>query len=192
MFAYGKRRTSAKYIQKHKLGKNRKPLIEAKPRRRRRKNTHQTCLPKTAASFAASAMVIQTIARSLLPYELKAYIFNNIIKFFKSFSCQTTLIIEEFDGLTSNQTYKAAGIYLGTKICSSMKLCQVSMGEKETKIVVSMAKNQETVDVFYGVKFKVSFRMYGPKYDVSSLVFIRNIRRFWIHICLSCWKNQSV
>ncbi|KAA3482336.1 mitochondrial chaperone BCS1-like [Gossypium australe] len=108
----------------------------------------------TAASFAASAMVIQTVARNLLPYELKAYIFNNISMFFKSFSFQTTLIIEEFDGLTRNQIYKAAEIYLGTKTYSSLKPCKVSMGEKETKIVVSMAKNQETVDVFDGVKFK--------------------------------------
>ncbi|KAL1180403.1 hypothetical protein V6Z11_A03G228300, partial [Gossypium hirsutum] len=89
----------------------------------------------TAASFAASAMVIQTVARNLLPYELKAYIFNNISMFFKTFSFQTILIIEEFDGLTRNQIYKAAEIYLGTKTCSSMKLYKVSMGEKETKIV---------------------------------------------------------
>ncbi|MBA0614220.1 hypothetical protein Godav_014541 [Gossypium davidsonii] len=123
----------------------------------------------TAASFAASAMVIQTVARNLLPYELKAYIFNNISKFFKSFSFQTTLIIEEFDGLTRNQIYRAAEIYLGSKTCSSMKLCKVSMGEKETKIVVSMAKNQETVDVFDGVKFK--WRQVTRQVESKNVVF---------------------
>ncbi|TYI95135.1 hypothetical protein E1A91_D02G256700v1 [Gossypium mustelinum] len=123
----------------------------------------------TAASFAASAMVIQTVARNLLPYELKAYIFNNISKFFKSFSFQTTLIIEEFDGLTRNQIYRAAEIYLGTKTCSSMKLCKVSMGEKETKIVVSMAKNQETVYVFDGVKFK--WRQVTRQVESKNVVF---------------------
>ncbi|MBA0766421.1 hypothetical protein Gotri_015466 [Gossypium trilobum] len=89
----------------------------------------------TAASFAASAMVIQTVARNLLPYELKAYIFNNI----------------------------------STKTCSSMKLCKVSMGEKETKIVVSMAKNQETVDVFDGVKFK--WRQVTRQVESKNVVF---------------------
>ncbi|PPS05948.1 hypothetical protein GOBAR_AA14715 [Gossypium barbadense] len=73
------------------MAATRKPLIEAKPRRRRKhppnmfaKNnmpSAQTVM-STAASFAASAMVIQTVARNLLPYELKAYIFNNIrVKF---------------------------------------------------------------------------------------------------------------
>ncbi|MBA0739111.1 hypothetical protein Gogos_012407 [Gossypium gossypioides] len=160
------------------MAATRKPLIEAKPRRRKKhppnmfaKNnipSAQTVM-STGASFAASAMVIQTVARNLLPYELKAYIFNNISKFFKSFSFQTTLIIEEFDGLTRNQIYRAAEIYLGTKTCSSMKLCKVSMGEKETKIVVSMAKNQETVDVFDGVKFK--WRQVTRQVESKNVVF---------------------
>ncbi|OMO75610.1 hypothetical protein COLO4_25973 [Corchorus olitorius] len=70
----------------------------------------------TAASIAASAMVIQTVTR--------------------------------------NQIYRAAEIYLGTKISPSTKLYRVSMPEKETKIAVSMAKNQETMDTFNGVQLK--------------------------------------
>ncbi|OMO74318.1 ATPase, AAA-type, core [Corchorus capsularis] len=108
----------------------------------------------TAASIAASAMVLQTVTRNLLPHELQTYIFQNIKGFFKSFSPQMTLIIEEFDGLARNQIYRAAEIYLGTKISPSTKLYRVSMPEKETKIAVSMAKNQETMDTFNGVQLK--------------------------------------
>ncbi|KAK6240912.1 hypothetical protein SCA6_006301 [Theobroma cacao] len=108
----------------------------------------------TAASIAASAMVIQTVARNLLPSELQAYIFKYIKGFFKSFSFQITLVIDEFDGLTGNQIYRAAEIYLGKKISPSTKLYKVSMPEKETNIAFSMANNQETMDTFDGVQFK--------------------------------------
>ncbi|XVE66994.1 hypothetical protein DITRI_Ditri08aG0124900 [Diplodiscus trichospermus] len=121
----------------------------------------------TAASIAASAMVIQSVARNLLPYELQAYIFRNI--FFKYFYSQITLIVEEYDGLTRNQIYKAADIYLGTKISYSTKLYRVNMAEKETKIVVSMARNQETVDNFDGVQFK--WRQVTRQVDFKHMTF---------------------
>ncbi|XP_017970228.1 PREDICTED: protein HYPER-SENSITIVITY-RELATED 4 [Theobroma cacao] len=108
----------------------------------------------TAASIAASAMVIQTVARNLLPSELQAYMFKYIKGFFKSFSFQITLVIDEFDGLTGNQIYRAAEIYLGNKISPSTKLYKVSMPEKEINFAVSMANNQETMDTFDGVQFK--------------------------------------
>ncbi|XWS54937.1 hypothetical protein CRYUN_Cryun10bG0132400 [Craigia yunnanensis] len=123
----------------------------------------------TAASIAASAMVIQTVVRNVLPYELQAYIFKNIKGFFKSFSFQITLIVEEFDGLTGNQIYRSAEIYLSTKISSSTKLYRVSMAEKETKIAVSMAKNHETIDTFDGVQFK--WRQVTRQVDSKHIAF---------------------
>lgn len=108
----------------------------------------------TAASIAASAMVMQTVARNLLPSELQAYMFKYVKGFFKSFSFQITLVIDEFDGLTGNQIYRAAEIYLGNKISPSTKLYKVSMPEKETNFAVSMANNQETMDTFDRVQFK--------------------------------------
>ncbi|GFY89709.1 P-loop containing nucleoside triphosphate hydrolases superfamily protein [Actinidia rufa] len=69
----------------------------------------------TAASLAASAMVIRSIARELVPYEIQHYFFSNIQSLFKSFSSELVLIIEEFDGLVCNQIYEAAEIYLGSK-----------------------------------------------------------------------------
>ncbi|KAI8016604.1 Protein HYPER-SENSITIVITY-RELATED 4 [Camellia lanceoleosa] len=55
----------------------------------------------TAASIAASAMLVRSIVRDLVPL---------------------VLIIEEFDGLVGNQIYKAAQIYLGSKISLNTQL----------------------------------------------------------------------
>lgn len=64
------------------------------------------------------------------------------------------LIIEEFDGLASNQIYKAAEVYLGTKVSISAGSFRVSMPEKETKISTLVAKDQVVLDKFNGIQFK--------------------------------------
>ncbi|KAL9173954.1 hypothetical protein ABFS82_02G021600 [Erythranthe guttata] len=108
----------------------------------------------TAASLAASAMVIRSIARDLIPYELQQYVHLSIQSFFKSFSNDITLIIEETSGLSANQIYKAAEIYLGTKISPHTDTFTVHMPKMESKISTSMAKNQELTDEFNGNTFK--------------------------------------
>ena len=96
-----------------------------------------------AASVAASAMVIRSIARDLIPYELQPYVYSSIHRFFRSFSPEIVLIIEEYAGLGVNQIYKAADIYIGDKISPSTARFMVSMAEKESKITTSMARNRK-------------------------------------------------
>lgn len=108
----------------------------------------------STASIAATAMVVRSVARDLIPYELQHYVYLSIRGFFKSFSSEMVLIIEEFDGLASNQIYKAAEIYLGTKVSISAGSFRVSMPEKETKISTLVAKDQVVLDKFNGIQFK--------------------------------------
>lgn len=108
----------------------------------------------TAASVAASAMVARSIARDLIPYELQQYVYLSIHRFFRSFSPEIVLVIEEFAGLGTNQIYKAAEIYIGEKISPSTTRFMVNMAEKESKISTSMARNQEIIDRYNGVQFK--------------------------------------
>ncbi|KAL7236840.1 hypothetical protein ACSBR1_020020 [Camellia fascicularis] len=75
---------------------------------------------------------------------------------FSSLSSEVVLIIEEFDGLVGNQIYKAAQIYLGSKISLNTQLYKVSIPEKETKISTSMAKKQSMIDNFNGSKWKLN------------------------------------
>ncbi|CAA2978384.1 AAA-ATPase At3g50940-like [Olea europaea subsp. europaea] len=111
-------------------------------------------LVSTAASLAASAMVVRSVARDLIPYELQQYVYLTIQNFFGSFSSEIVLIIEESNGLSSNQIYYSAEIYLGTKVSPCTNKFMVSMPKMETKISTTMARNQEILDIFNGVHFK--------------------------------------
>ncbi|XVF17939.1 hypothetical protein REPUB_Repub10bG0168100 [Reevesia pubescens] len=107
-----------------------------------------------AASFAATVMLVRSIAQELLPYEIKDYVFFSIRKIFNRFSSTLTMVIDEFNGLVYNQVYEAAEIYLGTKISPSVsQRFKVSKPEKETNFIVTMERDEEVVDIFNGVKF---------------------------------------
>ncbi|KAK2986600.1 hypothetical protein RJ640_004356 [Escallonia rubra] len=73
----------------------------------------------TAASVAASAMLMRTIAKDFLPKELQAYLFSSFYSLIQRLSSEFTIVIEEFQGLTINQVFEAADIYLGTKVTPS-------------------------------------------------------------------------
>ncbi|XP_022775339.1 protein HYPER-SENSITIVITY-RELATED 4-like [Durio zibethinus] len=106
-----------------------------------------------AASFAATVMLVRSIAQEFLPYEIKDYFFFGIRKIFNRFSSTLTVVIDEFNGLVYNQIYEAAEIYLGSKISPSSQRFKVSKPEKENKFVVTMERNEEMVDIYNGVKF---------------------------------------
>ncbi|KAK6136733.1 hypothetical protein DH2020_029561 [Rehmannia glutinosa] len=117
-------------------------------------NMSAKTIVSTAASLAASAMVIRSITRDLIPYELQQYVYFSIQSFFKSFSSEITLIIEESSGLSTNQIYKAAEVYLGTKVSPHTNKFMVSMPKMETKISTFMSRNQGIVDEYNGATFK--------------------------------------
>ncbi|XWS42095.1 hypothetical protein CRYUN_Cryun17cG0139200 [Craigia yunnanensis] len=106
-----------------------------------------------AASFAATVMLVRSIAQEFLPYEIKDYVFFGIRKIFNRFSSTLTMVIDEFNGLVYNQVYEAAEIYLGSKISPSSQRFKVSKPEKENKFIVSMERNEEMVDIYNGIKF---------------------------------------
>ncbi|XP_062145475.1 protein HYPER-SENSITIVITY-RELATED 4-like [Alnus glutinosa] len=106
-----------------------------------------------AASVAATAMLARSIAQDFLPHEIHDYLFSGIRSFFNRFSSQLTMIIDEFDGLVSNQIYEAAEIYLGSKISPNTQRLKVSKSEKERSFTITMESNEEISDVFNRVKF---------------------------------------
>nr|DAD46167.1 TPA_asm: hypothetical protein HUJ06_004397 [Nelumbo nucifera]DAD46169.1 TPA_asm: hypothetical protein HUJ06_004399 [Nelumbo nucifera] len=66
------------------------------------------------------------------------------------------MVIEEFDGLTSNEIYDVVEIYLGTKVNLSTRRVKVRKPE-EKNFTVTMERNEEIVDVFNRVRFKWKF-----------------------------------
>ncbi|XP_073311165.1 AAA-ATPase At3g50940-like [Primulina huaijiensis] len=111
-------------------------------------------LVSTAASVAATAMLIRSVTKDVVPPELSQYIFTKFHNFFATFSNDMTITIEEFDGIARNQLFTDAEIYLGTKISPSTKRFKASIPEKEQNIQVSMGGNEDLIDTFHGLQLK--------------------------------------
>ncbi|CAK9320692.1 unnamed protein product [Citrullus colocynthis] len=107
-----------------------------------------------AASFAATVVLVRSIANDLLPSQLHEYFYDGFRNIFTRFSSQLTMVIDEMDGLGPNQIYEAAETYLATKISPSTSRLKVSKPEKEDNITTAVESNEEVIDTFNGVKFR--------------------------------------
>ncbi|KAI8554252.1 hypothetical protein RHMOL_Rhmol05G0083800 [Rhododendron molle] len=103
-----------------------------------------------AASAAATAMVIRSVAKDLIPHEFQHALFVRLRQFLSTFSNQLTLIIDEYEGLYPNHLFQAAETYLGTAITPDTKRLRASKPEKENQIKVSMEKDEELTDSSFG------------------------------------------
>lgn len=137
-----------------------------------------------AASVAATAMLVRSVAQDFLPGDIQDYLFSGIRSVFHRFSSELTMVIDEFDGLVNNQVYDAAQTYLGKKIFPSTRRLKVSKPDTEKSFTVTMARDEEILDVFDGVKFnwvlicrQVESRNFHNPRDLNST--LRSEVRSW-------------
>ncbi|KAG5547892.1 hypothetical protein RHGRI_013540 [Rhododendron griersonianum] len=107
-----------------------------------------------AASAAATAMVLRSLAKDLIPRELQHDLFVRLRRFLSRFSSELTLTVDEYDGLYPNHLFQASETYLGSVITPDTKRFRASKPERETRIKVSMEKDEELTDWFGGVPIK--------------------------------------
>ncbi|XP_075108783.1 protein HYPER-SENSITIVITY-RELATED 4-like [Nicotiana tabacum] len=110
-------------------------------------------IAKTIISAVGSAAAMAMVAHNLPP-EVQDYIFFGIRNLFIKFSNQLIILIDEFDGMVSNQVYESAQIYLGSKLSPNTRRFKISKPEKEKNFNMSMERNEEVTDCFKGQKFK--------------------------------------
>lgn len=112
----------------------------------------------TAASLAASAMLIRSICNELLPTDIQDYIYSSLHNLSCHISPQITIVVEEFQGLSINEVFDAANVYLGSMTTtSSAQRFQVMKSEKEKRIGTTLNRNEEIVDVFGDLRLKWKF-----------------------------------
>ncbi|EOY26310.1 Cytochrome BC1 synthesis, putative [Theobroma cacao] len=111
-------------------------------------------LLSTAASIAATAMLIRTIANDFIPADVQNYFSVSLQNLSRHFSSQLTIVIEEFRGLSINQVFEAADVYLGSKTTPSIQRLKVGKSEKENKLALSMDRGEVLVDVYENVEMK--------------------------------------
>ncbi|XP_057788296.1 AAA-ATPase At3g50940-like [Salvia miltiorrhiza] len=112
---------------------------------------------KAVLSTVATAMMLRSYARELIPYKLRIYLSTKLCHFLAAFSNETTLIIEEFDGLNKNQLFHAAELYAGSISSPSTRRYCAYLPEKEKIIRVSLGENEEITDEFHKIHVKWRF-----------------------------------
>lgn len=110
-------------------------------------------LVTTAASVVATAMLVRSVAQDFLPRDIQDHFFGGIRGFFRCFSSQLTMVIDEFDGLDANRIYDAAHTYLAKKISPSTRRVKVSKPDAEKDFALTVERDEVVMDVFDGVKF---------------------------------------
>ncbi|XP_020157376.3 AAA-ATPase At3g50940 [Aegilops tauschii subsp. strangulata] len=110
----------------------------------------------TAASLAASLMLVRSLANELLPSEVRDALSSALASLRSRMTWQHTIVIEETEGWSSNRVYNAVKAYLATRINANinMQRLRVSSGEDAEKMVVSMEAGEEMADVYEGAEFK--------------------------------------
>lgn len=109
----------------------------------------------TAASLAASAMLARSIAKDFLPTEVQNCLYSSLRSVSNYMSSQLTIVIEEFQGLSTNQVFEAAHLYLGIKTTTtSTKRLRAGKSEKDSTIQITLDRNEEIFDFYEGVKLQ--------------------------------------
>ncbi|KAI3450987.1 hypothetical protein Pfo_007652 [Paulownia fortunei] len=109
------------------------------------------------ASILAFIMLVQIMLNQLVPRQVQHYVLNIIKHYFKPRPNNATIVIEERDGMLSNEVYSAAEIYLCTKIRPNIERLKISKSEMDTSLSIRFAKCEKIADCFEGIDLEWRF-----------------------------------
>lgn len=117
------------------------------------------------ASVAASVMLFRSMANDFVPEPVKSFFCAVFSRFFKQFmdrffakpQGQMTMVVDEQTGITRNQIYDAAEVYLRSRINPAAERLKVNKSPKQKSITLSMVKDQAVDDRFNGIELKWQF-----------------------------------
>ncbi|XP_027180060.1 AAA-ATPase At3g50940-like isoform X1 [Coffea eugenioides] len=122
------------------------------------------------ASLSASIMLFQTVLNQFVPRPVQNCISSAIRYYFKPRSSKLVVVIEENDGISNNEIYNAAEIYLYSKIDSSIECLKITKRPKEASINIKFAHCEKMVDYYDGVEVGWRFCCEERKKGPSKLV----------------------
>lgn len=122
------------------------------------------------ASLSASITLFQTMVNQFVPHPLQNYISSAIKYYFKPRSSNLIVMIEESDGMSSNDIYTAAETYLCSKIDSSIERLKITKRPKEASISVKFAHCEKIIDFHDGIKIVWRFSCEERKRGSSKIV----------------------
>ncbi|KAL2497754.1 P-loop containing nucleoside triphosphate hydrolase superfamily protein [Abeliophyllum distichum] len=121
------------------------------------------------ASLSALVMLLQTMLNQLMPRQVQHYIWSFIQNYLRTLPSNAAIIIEERDGMSSNEVYNAAEIYLSTKIREDIDRLKVSKRHKDNNLTVKFAQCEKIVDFFEGIELEWKF-VYEERKKSSKVI----------------------
>ncbi|XP_004310209.1 PREDICTED: probable mitochondrial chaperone BCS1-B [Fragaria vesca subsp. vesca] len=124
-----------------------------------------TSVLSTYTAFAAAAMLIrtvisevQTIVGQFIPQKFQDKIIATLAGLFGNLpNSQMTLIIDESDGLSTNEVYQASELYLSSRITSSIDQLKVSKSPRQNNFSITINKGEKLTDEFEGMQLRWEF-----------------------------------
>ncbi|XP_027074001.2 AAA-ATPase At2g18193 [Coffea arabica] len=124
-----------------------------------------TSLFSAYASLAGTIMLFRSLVNDIIPPSLRSYIQSFLAYLFTFPSTQITIIIDEQNGMTRNQVYDSAEIYLSTKISPTTERFKVYKSPKQRTINVTIEKDQQITDTFGQIQLQWRFVLVEPRND---------------------------
>nr|XP_016460027.1 PREDICTED: protein HYPER-SENSITIVITY-RELATED 4-like [Nicotiana tabacum]XP_016460028.1 PREDICTED: protein HYPER-SENSITIVITY-RELATED 4-like [Nicotiana tabacum] len=121
-----------------------------------------------ATSLTASVILFRSIASDLVPETLQHFFSSRFQKISNRLSSQLIVVIEESEGLTSNQMFDAANVYLGTKVSPWTQRIKVNKPDKDEELAVTVDRYQEVTDCYENVNFTWILKSRGIKQSDKS------------------------
>ncbi|GLT82760.1 hypothetical protein SLE2022_011070 [Rubroshorea leprosula] len=125
-------------------------------------------LLSTYASLTGTLMLLRSMASELIPEQLRSYFFSFFHYLFTPPSSNLTLVINESSGMSSNEVYNAADLYLATKISPKTERLRLSKTERQKNFAISIEKDEEIVDIFEGIELKWRYNCIEPREQYSA------------------------
>lgn len=113
-------------------------------------------------------MLIRSMEKELIPDELRSYLSTAIPYLFTPLSPNITLVIDEHFGVSRNQVYDAAEIYLKTKISPSTERLKIGKTPRQRTLSVAIEKGEVVTDVYENIMLKWAYVCTEPQNDGDS------------------------
>ncbi|KAL1829381.1 hypothetical protein DCAR_0208716 [Daucus carota subsp. sativus] len=111
------------------------------------------------ASISASTMLLRTTINQIIPHQLQNSIASSIRHyiFTSANTSQLTLVIEEKDGMSQNELYKASEIFTSTKLHPHIDYLNISKSSKDDHLNIKFDKSETIFDFYQGVEITWRF-----------------------------------
>ncbi|KAH6755992.1 P-loop containing nucleoside triphosphate hydrolases superfamily protein [Perilla frutescens var. hirtella] len=109
------------------------------------------------ASVSAFIMLIQTMLNQLVPRQAQHYLLDLLRRYFSPRATRATVVIEERDGMSSNEVYSAAETYLCSQLKPDVQRLKISKRFKDPSLSIRFAKCERIADTHDGAALEWRF-----------------------------------